>query len=290
MNHNDLRVRPGHAFRLADIDPGYTGAFKDKSDARKTLENDVEELTKLQDVFAAAASCAVLIVLQGMDSSGKDSAIKHVMSGLNPQGIDVHSFKQPSEEELRHDFLWRAGRVLPERGRIMIFNRSYYEDVLVVRVHPDLLAKRGLPAETNGKNIWQERFESINAFEEHLVRNGTHVLKFFLHLSREEQGRRLLARLDDSTKTWKFSFTDVTEREHWNDYMKAYEDMLGATSTERAPWYVIPSDHKWFTRTAVADVLIEKLKSLDLQYPTVDPKLEADLKGIRKQLETEVTS
>ena len=273
--------------RLADIDPKKTYEFEDKSDAKSKLERDIERLGELQDVFAAASSCAILIVLQGMDSSGKDGAIKHVMSGINPQGVSVFSFKKPSDEELRHDFLWRSERVLPERGRFGIFNRSYYEEVLVVRVHPDFLGAEGIHSDGKGKSIWSERYADINAFEAHLVRNGTHVLKFFLHISKEEQKRRLLARLDDPTKTWKFSFSDAREREYWDAYMSAYENMLAATSTEWAPWYVIPSDRKWFTRVAVADVLVDKLESLDLRYPTSDRKQQGVLDTIRKQLETE---
>lgn len=290
VNYKDLLVRPGDEIRLADIDPGNTYEFKDKADARSKLERDIEKLTDLQDVFAAAASCALLIVLQGMDSSGKDGAIKHVMSGVNPQGVDVFSFKQPTEEELRHDFLWRAERVLPERGRIGIFNRSYYEEVLVVRVHSNLLDAEAIHGGSGGANIWAERYADINAFEQHLVRNDTHVLKFFLHISKEEQKRRLLARLDDPTKTWKFSFSDEHEREYWDAYMSAYERMLGATSTEWAHWYVIPSDRKWFTRTAVADILVAKLESLGLQYPSVGPKQREVLDGIRTRLETETTA
>lgn len=287
MTYKDLRVRPGHNVRLADIDPKNTGDFKDKSDARDKLARDIEKLEELQDVFAASASCALLIVLQGMDSSGKDGAIKHVMSGLNPQGVDVYSFKQPSEAERRHDFLWRAARVLPERGRFGIFNRSYYEEVLVVRVHPENLQAEGVHADAKGKSLWNERYDDINAFEQHLVRNGTVVLKFFLHISRDEQRQRLLARLDDSTKTWKFSFSDVHEREFWDRYMASYESMLSATSTEWAPWYIIPADRKWFTRTAVADILVEKLESLKLKYPAIDPKQQGALDAIRKQLEAE---
>lgn len=282
MIADDLMIRPGHAVRLRDIDPRHTHGFKDKEDARKKLACDIEELTKLQDLFAAAQSYALLIVLQGMDSSGKDGAIKHVMSGMNPQGVDVHSFKQPSSEELRHDFLWRTTRALPERGRIGIFNRSYYEDVLVVRVHPELLAHEQVP--DAGKNVWKQRYDDINAMERHLVRNGTPVLKFFLHISKDEQRKRLLERLDDPAKTWKFSAGDVTERAHWGDYMTAYEDALAATSTEWAPWYVVPSDRKWFARVAIADVLIASLQSLKLSYPKIDPKQQAALDEIRLHL------
>jgi PPK2 family polyphosphate:nucleotide phosphotransferase len=282
MSANGLIVRPGHGVRLRDVDPRHTYDFKDKRDAREKLQRDIEELTSLQDLFAAAQSHALLMVLQGMDSSGKDGAIKHVMSGVNPQGVDVHSFKQPSSEELRHDFLWRTTRALPERGRIGIFNRSYYEEVLVVRVHRELLEQEHVA--DDGETVWKHRYDDINALERHLVRNGTVVLKFFLHISKDEQRKRLLARLDDPAKTWKFSVGDVTEREHWDHYMTAYEDMLAATSTDWAPWYVIPSDRKWFTRVAVADILITTLQALKLRYPAIDAKQQAALAEIRTHL------
>ncbi len=282
MNARDLIVRPGHGVRLRDIDPRHTYDFSDKRDAREKLRRDVEKLTALQDLFAAAQSHALLMVLQGMDSSGKDGAIKHVMSGVNPQGVEVYSFRQPSSEELRHDFLWRTTRVLPERGRIGIFNRSYYEEVLVVRVHRELLEQEHVPGD--GEAVWKHRYDDINAFERHLARNGVVVLKFFLHISKDEQRKRLLARLDDPAKTWKFSLGDVTEREHWDHYMTAYEEMLAATSTDWAPWYVVPSDRKWFTRVAVADILVAALQSLKLRYPTIDAKQRAALADIRTRL------
>ena len=285
MKHKQLRLTPGKSIRLADIDPSDTNGYKDKDDAREKLAHDIHKLEKLQEKLAASRSHAVLIVLQGMDSSGKDGAIKHVMSGVNPQGVDVRAFKRPTEEELSHDFLWRCQAALPERGRIGIFNRSYYEEVLVVRVHTDLLAKEHI--ESNGKGIWRERFEDINAFERHLVRNGTTILKFFLHLSKDEQRRRLLARLDDPSKNWKFSESDATEREYWDQYIAAYESMLNATSTDYAPWYVIPADHKWFSRTAIGEILVYTLESLDLRYPKPDAEQERSLDRIRKQFETE---
>src|SRR5579883_1307717 len=266
MNYDKLLVKPGRTVRLRDFDPGFTGDFKDKDDAGKQLADDVKRLEELQGVFAAAGTHALLIVLQGMDTSGKDGAIKHVMSGVNPQGIDVHSFKEPTTQELAHDYLWRYAEVLPERGRIGIFNRSYYEEVLVVRVHEAALEAEDSLAK-DGPNIWQERFEDLNAFERHLSRNETIVVKFFLYISKDEQRRRLLERLDDPTKHWKFSESDVRERDYWDAYADAYEKMLSATSTEWSPWYVIPSDHKWFTRAAVANILVERLQELKLRYP-----------------------
>jgi len=285
VKHKHLRVQPGVLIRLSEIDPSDTNGFKGKDDAREKLVHDIHKLEKLQEKLAASRSYAVLIVLQGMDSSGKDGAIKHVMSGINPQGVDVHAFKQPSEEELSHDFLWRTQKALPERGRIGIFNRSYYEEVLVVRVHSDLLAAEHV--ETNGKDIWRERFEDINSYERHLVRNGTRILKFFLHISKDEQRRRLVARLDDSSKIWKFSRSDATEREYWDQYIAAYEQMLSATSTDHAPWHVIPADHKWFSRTAIGEILVDTLESLDLSYPAPSAAEEQALSRIRKHLELE---
>ncbi|MGA3037488.1 MAG: polyphosphate kinase 2 family protein [Vulcanimicrobiaceae bacterium] len=285
MKHKHLRVQPGAPIRLAEIDPNDTNGFKEKDDARELHAQNLHKVEILQEKLAASRSYAILIVLQGMDSSGKDGVIKHVMSGINPQGVDVHAFKQPTENELSHDFLWRTQAALPERGRIGIFNRSYYEEVLVVRVHSDLLAKEHI--ESNGKDIWRERFEDINAFERHLVRNGTRILKFFLHISKDEQRRRLLARLDDPSKNWKFSMSDATEREYWNQYIAAYESMLSGTSTDHAPWYIIPADHKWFSRAAIGQLLVNTLESLDLQYPKPDTEQEKSLERIRKQFEAE---
>lgn len=284
MNMDKLRVAPGHEIRLADRDPRDTLSFEKKSEAREVLESDIQRLAKLQDVFAAARTHALLIVLQGMDSAGKDGAVKHVMSGVNPQGVDVYSFKAPTEEELLHDFLWRSTCVLPERGRINIFNRSYYEEVVVVRVHPELLAREGVSSE---KDVWTKRFEDINAYERHLTRNGTTVLKFFLHLSKDEQRKRLLERLDDEKKNWKFSVSDIHERRYWDEYQQAYEKAINATSTECAPWYVIPADRKWFMRTAIANIIVSTLDSLHLQYPRLTPEIAAQLEQFRKQLESE---
>ena len=284
MNVDDLLVRPGHKLRLAGLDPRATLGFERKSGAREALAGDIVRLTELQTVFAAASSHALLIVLQGMDSAGKDGAIKHVMSGVNPQGVDVFSFKTPTGEEEGHDFLWRCERVLPERGRIAIFNRSYYEEVVVVRVHQEMLARESVKPE---KNLWAERFEDINAFERHLTRNGTVVLKFFLHLSKDEQRKRLLARLDDQNKNWKFSANDVHERRYWDRYQSVYEEALEATSTDWAPWYVIPADRKWFVRTAIANIMVAKLDALGLKYPRMAGDAATALERFRQQLAAE---
>jgi PPK2 family polyphosphate:nucleotide phosphotransferase len=284
MKSDEFVVRPGRNVALAKFDPAYTGEFEHKADAHEKLRHDIKRLAKLQDVFAAARSHALLIVLQGMDTSGKDGAIKHVMSGVNPQGVDVFSFKEPTEEELLHDFLWRCERVLPERGRIGVFNRSYYEETVVVRVHPELLAREAVePAE----HLWRERFEDINTFERHLARNGTVVLKFFLHISKGEQRRRLLKRLDDPDKVWKFSVSDVHERQYWDQYAGAYEQMLEHTSTSWAPWYVIPADHKWFSHAAIADAIVNKLDSLGLHYPRIEGDAATELQRLRRELETQ---
>lgn len=268
-NHDHFIVPPGKKINLKDYDSGFTSHYKDKDEASIKLRKDVKRLAKYQDVLYAQNTYAVLVMLQAMDTAGKDGVIRHVMSGVNPQGTQVHSFKAPSAEELSHDFLWRNMKALPERGGIGIFNRSYYEEVLVIRVHPELLEAQNLPPIAKNKNIWKHRFEEINNFEKYLVRNGIVVLKFFLNLSKDEQKRRLLARINKPEKNWKFSINDAKERVHWDDYMNAFEDTLNHTSTEHAPWYIIPADNKWFTRTVVADVIVEKLKSLNLKYPTV---------------------
>jgi PPK2 family polyphosphate:nucleotide phosphotransferase len=241
----------------------------------------------LQDRLYAQDRWAVLLIFQAMDAAGKDSTIEHVMSGVNPQGCQVFSFKAPSAEELDHDYLWRTVRCLPERGRIGVFNRSYYEEVLVVRVHPEILAKQKLPPELVGKGIWKERFEDINAFERYLSRNGTVIRKFFLHISKEEQKQRFLERLEDPEKHWKFALEDVEKRRHWDDYMKAYEEMLEATSTETAPWYIVPADRKWLMRLAVADLIVETLEGLKLEYPRVSEEKKAELAKARQALEEE---
>lgn len=267
------RVTSGKKFRLKDVDPDDTGDFKDKDKdkAKEALQTGVEALAELQDILYAQDRWSLLLIFQAMDAAGKDGAIKHVMSGVNPQGCQVSSFKAPSHEELDHDFLWRCTRHLPERGRIGIFNRSYYEETLVVRVHPEFLAGQRLPAECVSKHIWDERFQDIRGFERYLARNGTIVRKFFLHLSKAEQKRRFLDRIEQPEKNWKFSANDAKERGHWDEYMDAYEETIRATATEDSPWYVVPADNKWFTRLVVAAAVIDALSSLDLKYPKVTP-------------------
>jgi len=251
---------------------------------KQILQQDLQELTKAQDLLYASDTYAVLMILQAMDAAGKDSTIKHVMSGVNPQGCQVFSFKQPSAEELDHNFLWRTMKALPERGRIGIFNRSYYEEVLVVRVHPEWLVAQKLPAKKRKDSFWQDRFDDINTFERHLVRNGIIVVKFFLHVSKKEQKKRFMERLDDKTKNWKFSAADVGERKYWDDYMAAYEEMLCATSTPWAPWYVIPADHKWISRALVADVLAATISKLNQHYPILTKQQKEDLRQAKKLL------
>ena len=245
-------------------------------------------LAELQNVLYAQNTHALLIVFQAMDAAGKDSAIKHVMSGINPQGCQVFSFKQPSTEELEHDYLWRCAKSLPERGRLGIFNRSYYEEVLVVRVHAGILQSQSLPDDVKkDKNVWKKRFAQIRNFEDYLAYNGVHVIKFFLNVSKDEQKKRFLARIEEKEKNWKFSASDAKERAFWNDYMKSYEEAISATSTENAPWYVVPADKKWFTRTAVSEIIIKKLESLNLKYPTLSEAQQQDLLDAKKILESE---
>jgi PPK2 family polyphosphate:nucleotide phosphotransferase len=270
-----------------EYDPGTTADFLDKGEAKDLHEEGIKKLTELQDKLYAQNSHALLIVIQAMDAAGKDGVIKHVMSGLNPQGVQVTSFKAPSAEELDHDYLWRCIKALPERGRIGIFNRSYYEEVLVVRVHPEFLKRQQLPPESSDKKIWARRYEEINNFEKYLVRNGILVLKFFLNVSRKEQKKRFLERIDLPEKNWKFSAADAQERAHWDEYMAAYEEMLNNTSTRWAPWYVIPADKKWYTRFAVATVILQAMQGLDLKYPTVDEEHKKELLKARKILESE---
>jgi PPK2 family polyphosphate:nucleotide phosphotransferase len=279
-----FRVTSGKGFRLADHKPGNTLGIKDKARAAEWLQAGVEQLSELQEKLYAQDRWALLLIFQAMDAAGKDSTIEHVMSGINPQGCQVYSFKSPSTEELDHDFLWRTSRCLPERGRIGIFNRSYYEEALVVRVHPDMLARQHLPPELVTKRIWQERFEDINAFERYLTRNGILVLKFFLHVGREEQRQRFVKRLDEPDKNWKFSLADVRERDHWDEYMDAYEDMIRHTSHKHAPWYVVPANAKWFMRLVVAAAIIQTLKGLNLQFPDVDPGKRRELSAARSAL------
>jgi PPK2 family polyphosphate:nucleotide phosphotransferase len=282
-----FRIANGASFRLKDFDPAQTLGLKSKEHAHEALEHGIARLCELQEKLYAQDRWAVLLVLQAMDAAGKDSTIKHVMSGLNPQGCSVTSFKTPSTAELDHDFLWRATRSLPERGKIGIFNRSYYEEVLVARVHPEILSREKLPPDLVSGKIWQGRFEDINAYERYLIRNGIVVLKFFLNVSRKEQKKRFLDRLDEPEKNWKFSASDALERQHWNEYMGAYEEMIRNTSTERAPWYVVPADHKWFTRVVVAEALVHALEKLNLSFPQVGAEKRKDLKKARIILKNE---
>jgi PPK2 family polyphosphate:nucleotide phosphotransferase len=276
--------KPGK-FRLSKHDPAECGGLTiDKAEAKAMLAEGVERLTDLQQRLYASDRWSVLIVLQAMDAAGKDSLIKHVMSGLNPQGVSVVSFKQPSQEELDHTFLWRVAQRLPERGRIGIFNRSHYEEVLVVRVHRELLDRQKLPPELDGKAIWKHRFDDIRAFEQHLARNGTLVLKFFLNVSPEEQRKRFLERIEEPDKRWKFSMGDVAERKLWPKYMDAYEDVIRETSRNYAPWYVVPADNKWFTRIVVAAAIVEAMENLKLDYPKIEGKALKELQAVRKAL------
>jgi PPK2 family polyphosphate:nucleotide phosphotransferase len=277
-------VTKGRRFRLSEIDPDDTGGIDSKEHAAVLLAEGVERLRSEQEKLYAQGTWAMLLLFQAMDGAGKDSTIKHVMSGINPQGCQVFSFKAPSTEELAHDFLWRTTRCLPERGRIGIFNRSYYEEVLVVRVHPKLLAAQRLPAPVVSRRIWNERFDDINAFERHLVRNGVVVCKFFLHVSKEKQKERFLERLDEPEKNWKFSAADVAERRHWDDYMTAYEDMIQHTATADAPWHVVPADHKWFTRLVVAAAVADRMSALELKFPTLDRAKRKELEAARAAL------
>jgi PPK2 family polyphosphate:nucleotide phosphotransferase len=269
-----FRVTTGKGFSLSKVDPGDTLWLKseDKPKAKEALVTGVSALAELQDQLYAQDRWAVLLIFQAMDAAGKDGAIKHVMSGVNPQGCDVHAFKSPSAEDIDHDYLWRCMKVLPNRGHIGIFNRSYYEETLVVRVHPEFLAKQKLPPELITKHIWKDRFADIRNFEQYLTNNGVVVRKFFLHVSKKEQKRRFLERIENPDKNWKFSANDAAEREHWDDYMAAYDDMIRQTSTAAAPWYVVPADNKWFTRVVVAAAVIETLASLNLAYPEVGPE------------------
>ncbi len=278
------RVDHGKKFRLKDFDPADTGEHNNKDHAKELLAKGVAALAELQDKLYAQDRWGLLVVFQGMDAAGKDGLVKHVMSGLNPQGCQVYSFKTPSEEELNHDYLWRSMVRLPERGRIGIFNRSYYEEVLVVRVHKQVLANERIPASLIGKDFWQDRFQDINAFERYLDRNGILVRKFFLNLSKKEQKQRFLDRMDEPDKNWKLSPSDVRERQNWDDYMKAYEEMIKATATKNAPWYVVPADNKWYTRVVVASAIVEALEDLNLAYPKVDAARRKELLSARAEL------
>jgi PPK2 family polyphosphate:nucleotide phosphotransferase len=282
------RVAPGRRVRLEHFDTEWGGGDLRKRCTKRQLESlltqDVTRLAKAQDLLSASSSWALLVVFQAMDAAGKDSTIKHVMSGVNPQGCRVHSFKTPSEEELKHTFLWRCSQVLPERGRIGIFNRSHYEDVLVVKVHPQLLRAQHIPHGKPDKAFWEARYDDINHFERHLDRSGTRILKFFLHISKEEQRKRFLKRLSRPKKYWKFSAADVHERRYWDDYVRAYEDCLTHTSTEWAPWHIIPADHKWLTRALVAEIVAREIQKLDLNYPKIDKDLRQQFREARRLL------
>ena len=278
------RVEHGKKFRLKDHDPADTGKLHSQEHAEELLAKGIARMAELQDKLYAQDRWGLLLIFQAMDAAGKDGAIKHVMSGVNPQGCQVYSFKTPSPEELDHDYLWRNMKCLPERGRIGIFNRSYYEEVLIVRVHPEILSNQRLPASLVTKNIWEERFQDIRAFERYLSRNGLVIRKFFLNLSRAEQKKRFLDRLQQPEKNWKFSATDLQERERWDHYMNAYEEMIAHTSTPQAPWFVIPADNKWFTRLAVAAAIVDTLDSLELSYPKVDARKRKELQAARKLL------
>jgi len=281
------RVEHGARFRLRDVDPDDTAHIESANEAERALERGVEELRDLQEKLYAQNAWALLAMFQGIDASGKDSTIEHVMSGVNPQGCQVWSFKAPSTEDLDHDFLWRTAKCLPERGRIGIWNRSYYEEVLVVRVHPELLEHQHLPGRVVTKDIWRERCEDIVAHERYLTRNGVCVVKFLLHISKKEQKRRFLARLEEREKHWKFEPRDVVERSHWAEYQHAFEDMVRRTATEDAPWYVVPGDHKWFARLVVAAVLVETLRSLKVDFPKVDGQRRRELERVQRALERE---
>ena len=278
------RIEHGKGFRLKDFDPGTTGHFRSKEHAQEMLDRGIAEMAELQDKLYAQDVWAVLLIFQAMDAAGKDGAIKHVMSGLNPQGCQVYSFKAPSSEDLNHDFLWRSTKCVPERGHIGIFNRSYYEEVLVVRVHPDILQHERVPESLMGKDLWEHRFEDICNFERYLSRNGVVIRKFFLNVSKKEQKRRFLERLDTPEKNWKFSAADVHERESWDEYATAYEEMIAATSTKHAPWFVVPADNKWYTRLVVAAAIVDTLQHLKLEYPKVDPEKRKLLQAAKAEL------
>ncbi len=282
-----LIAKPGKKISLDDYDPNYTAKITDKNEAEELLQRGVEALAKQQDMLYAQDTWALLVIFQAMDAAGKDGTIKHVMSGLNPQGCQVFSFKAPSAEERDHDFLWRSMKALPERGRIGIHNRSYYEEVLVVRVHPEILEAQQLPASEKGKDIWKNRFHHINDFEQYLGENGVKVLKFYLNVSKDEQKKRFLERIEQPEKNWKFSVTDAKERQHWDAYMKAYEDVFTHTSTKHAPWYIIPADNKWFMRLAVAAIMYRTLQGLDLKYPKVSEQHRQELQKARELLMAE---
>lgn len=288
MNTEKFLVKEGSKLNLSKHATDFTGDYTDKKEAVKDLEKNVARLRELQDVLYAQDEQSLLVIFQAMDAAGKDGAIEHVMSGVNPQGCHVVSFKQPSSEERDHDYLWRCQKALPERGKIGIFNRSHYEEVLVVRVHPEILQSAQMSADLkNDKDIWQKRFKHIRDWEDHLAENGTHIMKFFLNVSKDEQKARFLSRIDEPDKNWKFAMGDVKERGHWDEYMKAYTEAMQATSTNNAPWYIIPADKKWFTRLAVSEIIVKKMESLNLHYPIVTEQHKAELLEAKKLLEAE---
>ena len=279
-----FRIDSGKHFRLNDYDPADTGHWKSKDHATEALQEGIARTAELQDKLYAQDNWALLLIFQAMDAAGKDGAIKHVMSGVNPQGCEVHAFKAPSDQELQHDFLWRTTCKLPERGHIGIFNRSYYEEVLVVRVHPEILKKERTPEKLVDKEIWQDRFESIRGFERQMAGSGTVIRKFFLHLSKKEQKKRFLDRLDEAEKNWKFSASDVHERDYWDDYQEAYKEMIQNTASKHAPWYVVPADNKWFTRLVISTVIVDTLESLNFSYPKVGAAKRKELEEAKKKL------
>ena len=287
MKIEQFRVS-NNKFTLKKVAADFTGNYKEKEAAEADLQKNVEKLAELQDTLYADNRQSLLVIFQAMDAAGKDGAIKHVFSGVNPQGVHVASFKQPSSEELDHDFLWRCSKNLPERGRIGVFNRSYYEEVLIVRVHQAILQSQSLPDEVkNDKNVWEKRFEAIRNFEDYLSNNGVHVIKFFLNVSKDEQKERFLARIEEPEKHWKFSTQDAKERTFWDDYMNAYEEAIAATSTDKSPWYVIPSDNKWFARTAVSEIIVQKMESMNLKYPKVSEEQLQEILKAKELLENE---
>jgi len=286
MKIDYFKVKPGSKIDLSTISTSFTGSFKSKDEAQKKLKQNIKVMTELQQKLYADDRYSLLIIFQAMDAAGKDGTIRHVMSGLNPQGTQVFSFKQPSDEELDHGFLWRIQKRVPERGRIGIFNRSHYEDVLIVRVH-NLVENQKIPDELLNNNLWKTRFKQINDFEKYLHENGTVILKFFLHVSKEEQKERFIKRIDDSSKNWKFSENDVAERKYWNDYQQAYQEAISVTSTKNAPWYIIPADKKWFMRLAVSEIITARMKKLNLSYPELSNEQKNNLLVLRKKLEQE---
>ena len=288
MNIDKFRIKENSKVDLNDHRTDFTDGFHNKHEANDGLKKNVERLSELQDTLYAQNVYSLLIIFQAMDAAGKDSAIEHVMSGVNPMGCHVVSFKAPSDEEIDHDYLWRCQKALPERGKLGIFNRSHYEEVLVVRVHPEILQSQHLPDDIKkSSDIWNQRFRQIRNWEDSLYENGTHIIKFFLNVSKEEQKKRFLKRIAEPEKNWKFSARDVKEREHWDDYMKAYREAIAGTSTERSPWYIIPADKKWFTRLAVSEVIVRKLESMKLSYPELDNEGKAQLASVKEALQNE---